>query len=116
MLKSLLTRRMRGMTVGVLHEGEENDDQRSHQQNGTANNFDNRHGLKRSFIQIEWENHAKIRLYSIIPSAKKQAQFRIYPNQCSAVHSCANTAALETAACVCPSCKTTMVYCGSSAG
>ena len=42
--------------------------------------------------------------------------FCIYPNQCSAVHSCANTAALETAACVCPSCKTTMVYCGSSAG
>ena len=31
------------LTVGVLHEGEENDDQRSHQQNGTANNFDNRH-------------------------------------------------------------------------
>ena len=31
------------LTVGVLHEGEENDDQRGHQQNGTANNFDNRH-------------------------------------------------------------------------
>ena len=35
--------KLQALAVGVLHEGEENDDQRSHQQNGTANNFDNRH-------------------------------------------------------------------------
>ncbi len=40
------------LTMGVLHEGEENDDQRSDQQDRTANNLDNRHGLKRSFIII----------------------------------------------------------------
>ena len=43
----------KALTVGVLHESEENDDERSDQQDHTANNFDNRHGLKRSFILIQ---------------------------------------------------------------
>ena len=37
----------------VLHQSEKDDDERSDQQDHTANNFDNRHGLKRSFIIIQ---------------------------------------------------------------